>query len=279
MIIDDLPSISIANDSDEIAIEQGTATKKITKGNFLQEIVSSINSLISNISGKVSKAGDTMTGTLFVERDVNADAYHAAKTTLCSIDEPPTSSTHTLYSLVAYDKDSNIIGYLRDYIGTDGSTGVDLNARNLVNGSGNTNGISLVMKPDGTREVAVTAPAAWRTALGVPYYTEGSWTPKLYDYNTFKQDLPSQVYFKIGNYYVMLIRISAFPTTTFETMIQIRNAPCATVDGGIVYAGSANGVGADWAVQGAAGGSAYLRPNFVGTLSGGVFQMVIFGHD
>lgn len=278
MIIDDLPSISIANDSDEIAIEQGTATKKITKGNFLQEVTSAISSLLSSLSGKVSKAGDTMTGTLFVERDVNADAYHAAKTTLYSINEPPTSSTHTLYSLVAYDKDSNIIGYLRDYIGKDGSTGVDLNARNLVNGSGLTNGISLTMKPDGTREVAVTSPTAWRTALGVPDYTEGSWTPKLYDYNTFKQDLPSQVYFKIGNYYVMLIRLAAFPTTTFETMIQIRNLPCANVDGGTVYASNVSGQGGNWTIQGS-GSAAYLRPNFAGTIDGGIFKMVIFGHD
>lgn len=49
MIIDDLPSISIANDSDEIAIEQGTATKKITKGNFLQELNTALGAMQAEI--------------------------------------------------------------------------------------------------------------------------------------------------------------------------------------------------------------------------------------
>lgn len=278
MIIDDLPSISIANDSDEIAIEQGTATKKITKGNFLQEVTSAISSLLSSLSGKVSKAGDTMTGALFVERNVNADAYHAAKTTLYSINEPPASSTHTLYSLVAYDKDSNIIGYLRDYIGTDGSTGIDLNARNLVNGSGYTNGISLTMKPDGTRGVGLSDPVAWRTALGVASYTEGTWTPKLYDYNTYLKDLPSQSYYKIGNFYICRLYLSAFPETTFKTMIQIRNLPCISIGSSPVYAATSNGQGGNWTTQ-PADTAIYLRPNFVGTISGGIFNVLIFGTD
>lgn len=60
MIIDDLPSISIANDSDEIAIEQGTATKKITKANLLKEINSDVDDL-ETIVGDGQLSGFTAT--------------------------------------------------------------------------------------------------------------------------------------------------------------------------------------------------------------------------
>lgn len=56
MIIDQLPEITIANDSDEIAIEQGTATKKINKGNFLQEVSADISTINTDLGTKATKA-------------------------------------------------------------------------------------------------------------------------------------------------------------------------------------------------------------------------------
>lgn len=157
MIIDDLPSISIANDSDEIAIEQGTATKKITKGNFLQEIVSSISSLISDISGKVSKSGDTMTGMLF-QRSTNIDINQ-------------TQSAWGDNYLLLLDKNNARVAGARAYQ-NNGFDGIQISGHN-----GSTeNALRLGTKSDGSRNVYVTDPAAWRSALETIKYANISGT-------------------------------------------------------------------------------------------------------
>lgn len=115
---------------------------------------------------------------------------------------------------------------------------------------------------------------AWQ-AVGA---AKGIWTPTLYDYNTYKRDMPSQVYFKIGKLYVLFLYESPFQETTFSTMIQFRNAPCQNVCGGTVYVANIGGQGGTWTVQGS-GPSIYLRPNYKGTISGGIFQGVFFGFD
>ena len=156
MIIDDLPSISIANDSDEIAIEQGTATKKITKGNFLQEIVSSISSLISDISGKVSKAGDTMSGNLNLNNS-NID-----------ISTTPSGTVWGNSYYTVQDKNGNDVGRFRAAQFSGGRCGVQILGRN---GSVE-NALRLLAKQDGTIQVLVSDSAAWRSALGIPFYAE-----------------------------------------------------------------------------------------------------------
>lgn len=165
MIIDDLPSISIANDSDEIAIEQGTATKKITKGNFLQEVTSAISSLISDISGKVSKAGDTISGRLNLDGIVcirnEADLQVAA-----SYETPPSTNKDRFMWFV--DENDKGIGYLRTRIyANTGTVETALTARRVVNGSTVQNNLLLSVGNGGAISVAFSAPAAWRDALGL----------------------------------------------------------------------------------------------------------------
>lgn len=151
MIIDELPSISIANDSDEIPIEQGTATKKITKGNFLQEIVSSISSLISDISGKVSKAGDTMTGDL--------------QTKSSNIEINEASNAWGNASVYLNDKNSTRMASVRAFHFTNGMGGIQLGGHN-----GSTeNVLRLMVNSSGGRSVWVSDSATWRTALGLTY--------------------------------------------------------------------------------------------------------------
>lgn len=104
----------------------------------------------------------------------------------------------------------------------------------------------------------------------------GTWTPKLYDYETYKRDMPPQTYIKIGRLYVLFLLESPFQSTAFNTMIQIRNSPCPHIFSGTVYVSTVAGAGGTWAVQGD-GSNIYLRPNYQGTISGGVFQGVFFG--
>ena len=104
----------------------------------------------------------------------------------------------------------------------------------------------------------------------------GTWTPKLYDYETYKRDMPLQTYIKIGRLYVLFLLESPFQSTAFNTMIQIRNTPCPHIWGGTVYVATIAGQGGTWTVQGS-GSNIYLRPNYQGTISGGWFQGVFFG--
>ena len=161
MIIDDLPSISIANDSDEIAIEQGTATKKITKGNFLQEVTSAISSLLSSLSGKVSKAGDTMSGELIVQNSAISEKNTTADTTS---DAP---STTTYWDTKHTDKNNRIAAYWETSYSTSGTSETTFRARRNVNGSNVNNGFKLSVNKNGERFVLFDEPAAWRTALGL----------------------------------------------------------------------------------------------------------------
>ena len=163
MIIDDLPSISIANDSDEIAIEQGTATKKITKGNFLQEIVSSISSLISDISGKVSKAGDTMTGNLEID---NTSPGEILKNTATDV----TDSSYTQNNSTGFrlrDKNGKNVAIITDRYLANGATGLWLTGWKTVNGTDINNALALYVDKNGNRIIGVSDPAPWRSALGL----------------------------------------------------------------------------------------------------------------
>lgn len=114
-------------------------------------------------------------------------------------------------------------------------------------------------------------------ALPASTITSGTWTPKIYDYETYRRDMAPQVYIKIGRLYVLFLAENPFQSTTFNTMIQIRNSPCPHMYGGMVYVATVSGQGGTWTVQGS-NSNIYLRPNYQGTLSGGWFQGVFFGY-
>ena len=107
--------------------------------------------------------------------------------------------------------------------------------------------------------------------------TYGTWTPKIYDLDTYKRDMPTQTYIKIGRLYVLFLYENPFQSTVFNTMIQIRNSPCPHLMGGTVYVASLSSAGGTWTVQGS-GYNILLRPNYQGTISGGWFQGVFFGY-
>ena len=99
-----------------------------------------------------------------------------------------------------------------------------------------------------------------------------TWTPKLYDFDTYKRDFPTSYYIKIGSIYIMFIATSNFNFSGVSTMIQIRNLPCSNCIGGTVFLQGLTSTAKDankgfW-IQGTQDGShgvAYVRDNVVST--------------
>ena len=134
-------------------------------GQLLDEVMckdeqarSNIASLTETVNGKVSKSGDTMTGSLSI---VVADAN--AKGT-------PTANTNK--GVLFRDGNDTIFGSIRYYqYADDGRTALTLQAQRDVGSSDTlvTNYLQLVAYADGTREVHVSNADIWRNALGLEF--------------------------------------------------------------------------------------------------------------
>ena len=121
-----------------------------------------------NLDNMVDKTGDSMTGTLKVTASNNLILRSNNITT-----GRATNLDSNAYGEEIWIRDSNDTGFAiyRSYEHTDGSVNVQMYVRNRANTSSTTwsnNSLTLGMKKDGTAKVAVTAPATWRSALGVP---------------------------------------------------------------------------------------------------------------
>lgn len=119
----------------------------------LQATIASIQTALNN---KVSKSGDTMTGVL----TMNGKSVINKNPNYSGGDTP--SSNSNLHFIVQ-GKDGNNIAHMSGDVLTTGATRARLTATNGVY----TNAIQLVQNADGTRSVAVTDSATWRTALGL----------------------------------------------------------------------------------------------------------------
>lgn len=103
----------------------------------------------------------------------------------------------------------------------------------------------------------------------------GTWTPHIYDLNTYKNSFTSNStrYARIGNIVIYWFNSNGFPTTTISTMLQIRNMPTfgystvGILGGTLYYAGDSNQFG-NKTIQ-IAENSIYVRPNWTGTLTNG----------
>ena len=80
-----------------------------------------------------------------------------------------------LYGLVAgvFDKAGGLRSYLKHVDLTDGSQGVQVETRRVVNGSQVYNGLQMRILPNGTRGVYVSEAAPWREAIGAAATTNG----------------------------------------------------------------------------------------------------------
>lgn len=91
---------------------------------------------------------------------------------------------------------------------------------------------------------------------------QGTWTPQIYDNNTFKRNLASSTYYRVGN--IIMAYYAAYnpDLSGISTMLQIRNFP-GKVMGGQMYIAADSAGGAQLTVQGSLSNAVYFRPNWV----------------
>ena len=121
------------------------------------------NQVCTNI-GAVNKAGDTMTGTLYIYRADNSPGL-VLKNGFA--DMSGTETATKAWFLYCQDKDGDLAGFFSVNHTTTGRASVAIAASNISNGSAVSNALELRMERDGTRSVAFTSPTAWREALGL----------------------------------------------------------------------------------------------------------------
>lgn len=114
------------------------------------------------------------------------------------------------------------------------------------------------------------------TRLDSPF-TIGTWTPHIYDLNTYKTTLSAQTYYKIGKLVIMPIYQGTMPAVTIGTMLQIRNFPFSMwLYGGSAYMANVSENFGNRTIQ-ASEVALYFRPNVTGSISGGVFSVLVIG--
>lgn len=92
--------------------------------------------------------------------------------------------------------------------------------------------------------------------------TWNSWTPKVYDMDTFIRNWDNGRWIQIGDVKIAYMLQNNQSLASINTMLQIKNVPMTQVIGGGIYIGHMASQGASMTVQGAAN-SIFFRPNFV----------------
>ena len=124
-----------------------------TETNVGDEILAGKAATSTALSGKVSKAGDTMTGSLTVQSPFD------------STQTAPSSTVNGKY-VGLYDQNNKLIGYIQpQLVGTSGLYNMIIAASRTLGGSARTNNLILRVAADGSKSVSVSDPDAWRAAL------------------------------------------------------------------------------------------------------------------
>lgn len=92
--------------------------------------------------------------------------------------------------------------------------------------------------------------------------TWNSWTPKIYDMDTFIRNWNNGRWIQIGDVKIAYMIQNNQSLASINTMLQIKNVPMTQVIGGGIYIGRMASQGASITVQGAAN-SIFFRPNLV----------------
>ena len=109
-----------------------------------------------------------------------------------------------------------------------------------------------------------SVPSGATMARPVPHAIN-TWTPKLYNVDTYVRDLPTAYYVNMGRYYIFYGSYAgnSYSLQGVSSMLQIRGFPViGTVIGGQIYIAGLTGNGGDRTVQISTLG-AYFRPNIV----------------
>lgn len=117
----------------------------------------------------------------------------------------------------------------------------------------------------------------WTVWQKLATFEQGTWTAHVHDLDTKKFEVANQAYWKIGSIYICRLDIASFPSTNFAVMFQVRNLPCNIVLGGTLYMAGINGQFGDKTIQATNLGRVYVRPNFTGSISGGICTGMFIG--
>ena len=125
-------------------------------------------------NGKVSKSGDTMTGALTITNQVPLRTRNTGITTGAVTDSIVYGA-----GINCLDANNNLLCYFRPVKWKDGGHAAQIETRKVINGTPYYNTLGLTVKPDGTREVQLSHPDAWRSSLGLSelmYWSAGTYT-------------------------------------------------------------------------------------------------------
>lgn len=133
---------------------------------------------IPDISGKVNKSGDTMSGALTMN-NVNVNI----KDTDIKVGTAP-SSTIWGNGLYCQSNNAGDLWYIRSVQDTSDNVGLQLEVQRTVSGTRYYSFLRMGISNNGNRTVSVSEPAAWRSAIGHPFEwdintnnTTDTWVP------------------------------------------------------------------------------------------------------
>lgn len=142
----------------------GVITTSSVSSSQLGYLSGTTASIQTQLNGKVSKSGDSITGTLTIKNtNINIKSENIAYSTT----SPTGVGNAGSAQLNVYDNNSNSLGWIRPYFPNSTTTGIQISGR-MPGTSVYNNTLTLLSKSDGTYSVSVTDKAAWRDGLGAP---------------------------------------------------------------------------------------------------------------
>ena len=169
---------------------------------------------VDDMSNKVDKAGDTMTGVLKF-----LNCCPTTQNTDININSAPGSLIN--HDVIAtYDANNSEVSMMRVKQTTGGDVGVEFDARRQVGGSTIFNGITFAIQPDGTRYIGVSDQGIWVNGLVLNWQTSANWAAAV---SNAKMDIIISSSFSIGtsklvlNVCVPVAELDSTPRFHFST--------------------------------------------------------------
>lgn len=158
-------------------------------------------------------------------------------------------------------------GYSNLTLGTNKAVGTAQNSRGQLYIYGNGTNYTIVRAPNATADRQCDFPDASGTLV---VNQTGTWSPQLYDYETYKMTLTNNgVYVRLGSFVIFGFSVKIDSSLTFSQMLQVRGFPFSVaIFGGNMYCAGVTNNFADKTIQ-YANNAVYLRPNFTGTIGSG----------
>lgn len=149
-------------------ITDGTLPYQISVSDVEVDGVSVVANNVANITNKVSRTGDTMTGNLAIEKNTPQVSEMDTRTTLDTSSNNGVTSNRITASLILIDSNGNSLGRLLNEARTDGSVRTYLQAFNMkTNGDLAYNTFWLGVTKSGENVYYIANPSAFRSAIGI----------------------------------------------------------------------------------------------------------------